>query len=89
MGRSMPFGQPLPQGSLPDMSAFDPTTYMSPLDLYDSIFWGMGYPSSDGRGLTLTGTESPDPFNTGVDSMNFDFLAHPPPGQPQQQFYFP
>jgi len=34
-------------------------------------------------------TESPDPFNTGVDSMNFDFLAHPPPGQPpQQQFYF-
>lgn len=33
--------------------------------------------------------ESPDPFNTGVDTMNFDFLAHPPPGQPpQQQFYF-
>jgi len=32
--------------------------------------------------------ESPDPFNTEVDSMNFDFLAHPPPGQPQQQYYF-
>ncbi|KAK4443781.1 fungal-specific transcription factor domain-containing protein [Podospora aff. communis PSN243] len=33
--------------------------------------------------------DQPDPFNTGVDSMNFDFLAHPPPGQPQQQqFYF-
>lgn len=55
-----------------DMSQFDPATYMSPMDLYDSIFW-----------------ESPDPFNTGVDTMNFDFLAHPPPGQPpQQQFYF-
>ncbi|KAI9166524.1 putative transcriptional regulatory protein [Paramyrothecium foliicola] len=32
--------------------------------------------------------ESPDPWNTGVDAMNFDFLAQPPPGQPQQQFYF-
>ncbi|KAH7631955.1 fungal-specific transcription factor domain-containing protein [Sordaria sp. MPI-SDFR-AT-0083] len=61
-------------GGMPpqNMSQFDPATYMSPMDLYDSIFW-----------------ESPDPFNTGVDTMNFDFLAHPPPGQPpQQQFYF-
>ncbi|KAM0224800.1 hypothetical protein ACHAQD_001595 [Fusarium lateritium] len=49
----------------------DPTQYMAPLDLYESI-WG----------------ESPDPWNTGVDSLNFDFLAQPPPGQPQQQFYF-
>ncbi|KFG84634.1 hypothetical protein MANI_029277 [Metarhizium anisopliae] len=24
----------------------------------------------------------------GVDAMNFDFMAQPPPGQPQQQFYF-
>jgi hypothetical protein len=32
--------------------------------------------------------ESPDPWNTGMDSMNFEFLAQPPPGQPQQQFYF-
>ncbi|GAB1319863.1 hypothetical protein MFIFM68171_10073 [Madurella fahalii] len=67
----IPFAQ-MPQQQMPDMSNFDPTTYMSPMDLYDSIFW-----------------ESPDPFNTGMDSMNFDFLAHPPPGQPQQQqFYF-
>jgi len=71
---SIPFSQ-MPPGSgaqqLPEM-AFDPASYMSPMDLYDSIFW-----------------ESPDPFNTGLDSMNFDFLAHPPPGQPpQQQFYF-
>ncbi|KAK4235596.1 fungal-specific transcription factor domain-containing protein [Achaetomium macrosporum] len=72
----IPFSQ-LPMGSgvqqqLPDMAGFDPASYMSPMDLYDSIFW-----------------ESPDPFNTGLDSMNFDFLAHPPPGQPpQQQFYF-
>lgn len=69
----MPFGQPLQQGVMPDMSAYDPATFMSPMDLYDSIFWGI---------------ESPDPFHTGVD-MNFDFLPHPPPGQPQQQFYFP
>lgn len=68
----MPFAQPLPAGSMPDMGqAFDPATYMEPLEVYDHIFW-----------------ESPDPFNAGVD-MNFDFLAHPPPGQPpQQQFYF-
>ncbi|KAK3953391.1 fungal-specific transcription factor domain-containing protein [Pseudoneurospora amorphoporcata] len=59
-------------GMAQGMSQFDPAAYMSPMDLYDSIFW-----------------ESPDPFNTGVDTMNFDFLAHPPPGQPaQQQFYF-
>ncbi|OAQ69944.1 fungal specific transcription factor domain-containing protein [Pochonia chlamydosporia 170] len=31
---------------------------------------------------------SPDPWNSGVDAMNFDFMAQPPPGQPQQQFYF-
>ncbi|UPK89930.1 hypothetical protein LCI18_000865 [Fusarium solani-melongenae] len=49
----------------------DPTQYMAPMDLYESI-WG----------------ESPDPWNTGMDSLNFDFLAQPPPGQPQQQFYF-
>ncbi|TLS31419.1 hypothetical protein PpBr36_02498 [Pyricularia pennisetigena] len=50
----------------------DPSTYMSPMDVYDQIFW-----------------ESPEPWNTGVDTMNFDFLAQPPPGQQQQQhFYF-
>ncbi|KAM7187545.1 Fungal specific transcription factor domain containing protein [Rhypophila sp. PSN 637] len=71
-GSMPPFLQPLQAGVIPDLGNFDPATYMSPMDLYDSIFW-----------------ESPDPFNTGVDSMNFDFLAHPPPGQPpQQQFYF-
>ncbi|KHN99725.1 uncharacterized protein MAM_02578 [Metarhizium album ARSEF 1941] len=32
--------------------------------------------------------EYPDPWNSGVDAMNFDFMAQPPPGQPQQQFYF-
>ncbi|KAK4149365.1 fungal-specific transcription factor domain-containing protein [Chaetomidium leptoderma] len=70
----VPFSQ-MPPGDeqqLPEMGGFDPASYMSPMDLYDSIFW-----------------ESPDPFNSGMDSMNFDFLAHPPPGQPpQQQFYF-
>ncbi|KAL2170753.1 hypothetical protein VTG60DRAFT_4501 [Thermothelomyces hinnuleus] len=72
----IPFSQspPVPGGQqqLADIAGFDPASYMSPMDLYDSIFW-----------------ESPDPFNTGMDAMNFDFLAHPPPGQPtQQQFYF-
>ncbi|KAL2261482.1 hypothetical protein VTK26DRAFT_4057 [Humicola hyalothermophila] len=66
------YAQVPPQQQAAEMSNFDPATYMSPMDVYDSIFW-----------------ESPDPFNTGMDSMNFDFLAHPPPGQPaQQQFYF-
>ncbi|KAF5663514.1 regulatory protein [Fusarium heterosporum] len=61
--------------NLDNMNAMnvDPTQYMAPMDLYESI-WGV--------------TESPDPWNTGVDSLNFDFLAQPPPGQPQQQFYF-
>ncbi|KAK0667908.1 fungal-specific transcription factor domain-containing protein [Cercophora samala] len=71
---NMPFVFPPPQPNqqqLNDVSNFDPATYMSPMDLYDHIFW-----------------DTPDPFNTPVDSMNFDFLAHPPPGQPQQQFYF-
>lgn len=39
--------------------------------------------------LILIRPESPDPFNTGLDAMNFDFLAQPPPGQqPPQQYYF-
>lgn len=32
--------------------------------------------------------ESPDPWGASVDAMNFDFIPQPPPGQPQQQFYF-
>ncbi|KAF5709755.1 hypothetical protein FMUND_9864 [Fusarium mundagurra] len=68
------YGQ-MPNGTLnlDSMNAMnvDPTQYMAPMDLYESI-WG----------------ESPDPWNTGMDSLNFDFLAQPPPGQPQQQFYF-
>ncbi|KAL2161799.1 hypothetical protein VTH06DRAFT_7583 [Thermothelomyces fergusii] len=72
----IPFPQtslvPGAQQQLPEISGYDPASYMSPMDLYDFIFW-----------------ESPDPFNTGMDAMNFEFLAHPPPGQPaQQQFYF-
>ncbi|KAH6606909.1 hypothetical protein Trco_006062 [Trichoderma cornu-damae] len=29
-----------------------------------------------------------DPWNTGMDAFNFDFLAQPPPGQNHQQYYF-
>ncbi|WYZ41028.1 hypothetical protein EsH8_IV_001369 [Colletotrichum jinshuiense] len=60
-----------PPVSMDGMGNLDPSTYMSPMDLYESIWW-----------------ESPDPWNTGVDTMNFDFVAQPPPGQPQQQYYF-
>ena len=37
----IPFSQVPPQQQIPNMSNFDPATYMSPMDLYDSIFWGM------------------------------------------------
>lgn len=29
-----------PTDTLPDLSHIDPSTYMSPMDLYDQIFWG-------------------------------------------------
>ncbi|KAK5989818.1 hypothetical protein PT974_08079 [Cladobotryum mycophilum] len=46
--------------------------YMAPMDVFESIW-----------------VESPpDPWNGGMDQFNFDFVAQPPPGQPQQQFYF-
>ncbi|KAF6808309.1 Thiamine repressible genes regulatory protein thi1-like protein 2 [Colletotrichum sojae] len=60
-----------PPVSMENIANMDPSTYMSPMDLYESIWW-----------------ESPDPWNSGVDTMNFDFVAQPPPGQPQQQYYF-
>ncbi|KZL70442.1 fungal specific transcription factor domain-containing protein [Colletotrichum tofieldiae] len=60
-----------PPVSMDNIANLDPSTYMSPMDLYESIWW-----------------ESPDPWNSGVDTMNFDFVAQPPPGQPQQQYYF-
>ncbi|KAL8409887.1 hypothetical protein RB594_008106 [Gaeumannomyces avenae] len=53
---------PQMQDGIIDPAVIDPSTYMSPMDVYDQIFW-----------------ESPDPWNTGMDSMNFDFLAQPPP----------
>lgn len=31
---------PQQQALLPDFGTVDPATYMSPMDLYDSIFWG-------------------------------------------------
>ncbi|KAK3316856.1 fungal-specific transcription factor domain-containing protein [Apodospora peruviana] len=30
---------PFPGSQVPDLATFDPATYMSPMDLYDSIFW--------------------------------------------------
>jgi len=45
----MPYMPPLqqPGGVQPDFSGFDPATYMSPMDLYDSIFWGWSTSPSD------------------------------------------
>ena len=65
----------------------DPTQYMAPMDLYESI-WGGTSSFICHKSLANSPLESPDPWNTGMDSLNFDFLAQPPPGQPQQQFYF-
>ncbi|KAK7962124.1 uncharacterized protein PG986_002949 [Apiospora aurea] len=73
---------PMGMQNVTDMSQMDPAAYMSPMDLYDSIFWGLKLT------FGLSQESPPDPFYTGTD-MNFDFLAQPPPGQPpQQQFYF-
>lgn len=84
----LPYGQQLPPNvgmEMPNMG-IDPAQYMAPMDLFDSI-WG-GKFSTAAILPTLTLLESPDPWNTGMDAMNFDFVAQPPPGQPQQQFYF-
>jgi len=74
---------------IPNMQEVDPS-YMSPMDVYDQIFWGepINEPRVPSPKTNTLATESPDPWNTGVDSMNFDFMAQPPPGQAQQQFYF-
>ncbi|KAJ2901439.1 uncharacterized protein MKZ38_001869 [Zalerion maritima] len=62
-----------PQLPAGDISQFGSSGPMSAMEMYNSIFWD----------------PPPDPWNSGmVDSMNFDFLAHPPPGQAQGQFYF-
>ncbi|GKT47597.1 thiamine transporter [Colletotrichum spaethianum] len=72
-----------PPVSMDNIANLDPSTYMSPMDLYESIWWGR----DDGKTDRCI-AESPDPWNSGVDTMNFDFVAQPPPGQPQQQYYF-
>lgn len=76
-------------GSMPALNV-DPTQYMAPMDLYDSIWGGKSLPlPSPLQRSQADVQESPDPFNSGgMDNLNFDFLAQPPPGQPQQQFYF-
>lgn len=89
-------GQPLALGG--DIGGLDANAYVEPMELYDSIFWGESVYKVGLLGVSLSGTnhtyvftasESPDPWNSGVDAMSFDFLAQPPPGQPpQQQFYF-
>ncbi|KPM38207.1 hypothetical protein AK830_g8375 [Neonectria ditissima] len=87
----IPYGQQMHTNNLQldNMGAItvDPTQYMAPMDLYESIWGGMcSHPQVFDGAADLS--ESPDPWNTGMDSLNFDFLAQPPPGQPQQQFYF-
>lgn len=92
MYNRIPYGQQMQPNSLQldNMGAItvDPTQYMAPMDLYESIWGGMcSHPQAFVDGAADL-PESPDPWNTGMDSLNFDFLAQPPPGQPQQQFYF-
>ncbi|KEY72464.1 hypothetical protein S7711_05139 [Stachybotrys chartarum IBT 7711] len=87
----IPYAQQMQQASvgINDVAGLgvDPTQYMAPMDLFQSIWVGESFalpwplPFADGA-------ESPDSWNSGVDAMNFDFLAQPPPGQPHQQFYF-
>lgn len=80
-----------------DLAGLDPNAYIEPMELYDSIFWGKSLSSWYQHTLGMSRpkltaglhSESPDPWNSGVDSMSFDFLAHPAPGEPPpQQFYF-
>lgn len=81
-------------GNMPVMN-MDQIQYMAPMDLYESI-WGGTFmllflfdPLFPWILVADIFSESPDPWNSGgMDSMNYDFLAQPPPGQPQQQFYF-
>lgn len=93
-----PYAAALPPGlnleGLGQLPGADPSQYMAPMDMYDTI-WGGESMSIDAfttnrlRVSNVMQAESPpDPWNAGVDQMNFDFLAQPPPGQPQQQFYF-
>ena len=65
----------------------DQTQYMAPMDLYASI-WGTSFQLFTTK-QPLTTTDSPSSWNSGnIDALNFDFLAQPPPGQPNQQYYF-
>lgn len=86
---SITFTQPIPTTMGLDGTplSMDPTQYMAPMDLYDSI-WGGKWSAHHDRAARADVLESPDPWSAGVDSMSFDFSAQPPPGQPQQQFYF-
>jgi hypothetical protein len=91
-----PYATTLPPNiSLEEMAAVsvDPTQYMAPMELYDTIWGGKANVHSQSCQrfpvLTSIRIESPpDPFNGGMDPVTFDFLAQPPPGQPQQQYYF-
>lgn len=93
-GASLPYTTQGQQSlSLPDVNTLTPNVYVEPMELYDSIFWGeqkcMHLLTALSQWADVDLAEAPDPWNSGVDAMNFDFLAQPPPGQPpQQQFYF-
>lgn len=82
----------------------DPSAYMSPMDLYDSIFWGklahffslslslcMSIPLGE---LSLGQILTAWPGSESPDpfytgtDMSFDFMAQPPPGQPPQQQFY-
>lgn len=93
---SMSPGQSMAPVPMENMVPVDPSPYMSPLDLYDSIWWGK-LRLQPARALHSWNVcadvlaETPEPWNNGFDALNFEFMAQPPPGQqqqPQSGYYF-
>jgi len=58
------------QMGVPDMQSVEQTMNMSPMDLFDSIFWGMFYPVNFGVSANLVVDPSP-PY--GMDQVGFDY----------------
>lgn len=51
----------VPTGTAPDMSQLDPSAYMSPMDLYDSIFWESPDPFYTGTDMSFDFMAQPPP----------------------------
>ncbi|ORY63411.1 fungal-specific transcription factor domain-containing protein [Pseudomassariella vexata] len=59
---TIPYPPQMQQGvGVPDMSQMDPATYMSPMDLYDSIFWESPDPFYTGTDMNFDFMAQPPP----------------------------